>query len=123
MKPNFQTQWLALPPKETHQVLEKIALLTQDPTPDAKVKKKLKYMDGKLHRLRSGSFRIFYTFEPPYISRLCQNPGHSNAKRVFKATRITSKFSIMRLSILIDKFRCVPDGIVKLNFLIRQIEE
>jgi len=61
---------LALPPKETHQVLEKINLLVQDPTPDAKVKKQLKHMNGRLHRLRSGDFRIFYTFEQPYISIL-----------------------------------------------------
>ncbi|NWJ97585.1 MAG: UvrD-helicase domain-containing protein [Chloroflexi bacterium] len=70
MKPSFQTQWLALPPRESHQVLEKIALLAQDPKPDAKTKKQLKYMDGKLHRIRSGDYRIFYTFEEPYISLL-----------------------------------------------------
>ncbi len=70
MKPSFQTEWLALPPKETHQVLEKIALLTQDPTPDAKVKKQLPHLHGKLHRIRSGDYRIFYTFEQPYISLL-----------------------------------------------------
>ncbi|BAU14383.1 UvrD/REP helicase [Leptolyngbya sp. NIES-3755] len=70
MKPTFQTEWLALPPKESHQILEKISLLAQDPTPDAKVKKQLKYMGGKLHRLRSGNYRIFYTFEHPYISLL-----------------------------------------------------
>lgn len=70
MKPTFQTEWLTLPPKESHQVLEKIALLTGDPTPDAKVKKQLKYMGGKLHRLRCGNYRIFYTFEHPYVSLL-----------------------------------------------------
>src|SRR2546421_3375359 len=70
MKPGFTNEWLALPPKEAHQVLEKINLLVQDPTPDAKVKKQLKYMNGKLHRIRSGDYRIFYTFEQPYISIL-----------------------------------------------------
>lgn len=70
MKPTFQTEWLALPPKESHQVLEKIALLATDPTPDAKVKKQLKYLGGKLHRLRCGNYRIFYTFEHPYVSLL-----------------------------------------------------
>src|SRR5258708_39046291 len=69
-KPDFFKALLALPPKEMHQVLEKINLLVQDPTPDAKVKKQLKYMNGKLHRIRSGDFRIFYTFEQPYISIL-----------------------------------------------------
>ena len=36
MKPSFQTEWLMLPPKEVRQVLEKIHLLSQDSTPDAK---------------------------------------------------------------------------------------
>src|SRR2546426_6469556 len=70
MKPSFTNECLALPPKETHQVLEKIKQLEQDPTPDAKVKKQLKYMNGKLHRIRCGDYRIFYTFEHPYISIL-----------------------------------------------------
>lgn len=69
-KPDFLQAMLALPPKEVHQVLEKINQLMQDPTPDAKVKKQLKYLNGKLHRIRSGDYRIFYTFEQPYISIL-----------------------------------------------------
>jgi len=69
-KPDFFKALLALPPKEMHQVMEKVGMLTQDPTPDAKVKKQLKYMNGKLHRIRSGDYRIFYTFEQPYISIL-----------------------------------------------------
>jgi superfamily I DNA/RNA helicase/mRNA-degrading endonuclease RelE of RelBE toxin-antitoxin system len=70
MKQSFQTDWLALPPKEAHQVLEKIALLAQDPTSDAKVKKQLKHIDPRLHRMQAGDYRIFYTFEQPYISLL-----------------------------------------------------
>lgn len=70
MKPSFQTEWLALPPKETHQVLEKIALLTEDPLPDGKVKKHLTHINKKLYRIRAGDYRIFYTFETPYISLL-----------------------------------------------------
>src|SRR3989440_8370221 len=69
-KPDFFKALLALSPKEMHQVMEKINLLVQDPTPDAKVKKQLKHMNGRLHRLRSGDYRIFYTFEQPYISIL-----------------------------------------------------
>src|SRR6266550_4292455 len=69
-KPDFFKALLALSPKETHQVLEKINLLAQDPTPDAKVKKQLKHIDPRLHRIRCGDYRIFYTFEHPYISLL-----------------------------------------------------
>ncbi len=70
IKPGFLNQLMALSPKEAAQVNKKLALLTEDPTPDAKVKKQLKYMGGKLHRLRCGDFRVFYTFESPYISVL-----------------------------------------------------
>jgi superfamily I DNA/RNA helicase/mRNA-degrading endonuclease RelE of RelBE toxin-antitoxin system len=52
------------------QVMEKVNMLAQDPTPDAKVKKQLKYMNGRLHRLRSGNHRIFYTYKLPTISIL-----------------------------------------------------
>jgi len=70
LKPTFQTEWLALPPKESHQVLEKIALLTKDPHPDGKLKKQLTHINRQLHRLESGDYRIIYTFEYPYISLL-----------------------------------------------------
>lgn len=64
-KPALLRDVLALPPKETHQVMAKIDLLMQDPTPDAKVKKSIKCMsrDGhRIYRLRSGNYRLFYTF-------------------------------------------------------------
>ena len=70
MKQSFQSEWLALPPKEVRQVLEKINLLAQDPLPDAKVKKKLKYVGHELCRLRAGDYRVFYTYEKPYVSLL-----------------------------------------------------
>src|SRR5436305_4786437 len=70
MKFSFTNEWLALPPKESHRVLSKIKQLEQDPTPDAKVKKQLKHIDPRLHRIRCGDYRIFYTFEHPYISLL-----------------------------------------------------
>ena len=69
-KPDFYKTLLALSPKEMHQVMEKINLLAQDPTPDAKTKRQLKYMHGRLHRVRSGDYRIFYTFKHPNISIL-----------------------------------------------------
>ncbi|MEO7019123.1 MAG: UvrD-helicase domain-containing protein [Ktedonobacteraceae bacterium] len=70
-KPALLHDVLVLPPKETHQVMAKIDQLTLDPTPDAKVKKLLKYMSGdgkRLYRLRSGDYRIFYTFSPEKYS-------------------------------------------------------
>jgi len=69
-KTDFIHSLLAVPPKEMRQIMEKVNMLAEDPTPDAKVKKQLKYMNGRLHRIRSGDYRIFYTFEQPYISIL-----------------------------------------------------
>lgn len=69
-KPTFLHELQGFEPKESAQVLKKIDLLAQDPTPDAKTKKQLRHLGGKLHRLRSGDFRIFYTFHEPFISLL-----------------------------------------------------
>lgn len=70
MKPTFQTEWLALPPKVAHQVLEKIHLLTQNPLPDGNLKKQLTHINREVYRLESGDYRIIYTLQRPYISLL-----------------------------------------------------
>jgi superfamily I DNA/RNA helicase/mRNA-degrading endonuclease RelE of RelBE toxin-antitoxin system len=70
MKASFAAEWLALPPKEVPHILDKLNLLMEDPTPDAKTRKQLKYIDSRLYRMRCGDYRIFYTFEAPYISLL-----------------------------------------------------
>src|SRR5947209_4021444 len=72
MKPAFLAEINKLAAKEAHQIHNKLYQLAQDPTPDAKVKKQLKYMAGgrKLHRIRSGDYRIFYTFDQHFISIL-----------------------------------------------------
>jgi superfamily I DNA/RNA helicase/mRNA-degrading endonuclease RelE of RelBE toxin-antitoxin system len=70
-KSSFQTDLLALPAKEMKQVMEKIRLLALDPTPAAHTKKLLKYIGRhRLCRLRSGDYRIFYTYESPFVSLL-----------------------------------------------------
>jgi superfamily I DNA/RNA helicase/mRNA-degrading endonuclease RelE of RelBE toxin-antitoxin system len=69
-KPAFLNECLALQPKEFMQVQKKLVLLTEDPAADGKAKKQLKNWEGRLHRLRSGDLRVFYTFEAPYISVL-----------------------------------------------------
>src|SRR5258708_26956197 len=70
IKPSFTAEWLALPKTEIPHILDKINLLMEDPTPDAKTKKQLKHLNPRLHRIRCGDYRIFYTFEAPYISLL-----------------------------------------------------
>src|SRR6266487_2275210 len=69
-KPSFLVQLLALPAKEMHQVVGKLTLLLEDPMPDGKVKKQLTHVNRDVYRLRSGYYRIFYTFSDPYISLL-----------------------------------------------------
>jgi superfamily I DNA/RNA helicase/mRNA-degrading endonuclease RelE of RelBE toxin-antitoxin system len=70
MKPTFMSEWQALPAKEAQQIHGKLALLTEDPTPDGKVKKRLEHFEGRICRVRSGDYRIFYTFDKPYVSVL-----------------------------------------------------
>lgn len=48
--------------------MEKITLLTEDPRPDSKVKKHLTHCPGKPFRIRSGDYRIFYTFNQQYVN-------------------------------------------------------
>ncbi len=69
-KPSFLVQMQALPAKEMHQVMGKLNMLLEDPMPDGKVKKQLTHVNRDLYRLRSGYYRIFYTFSDPYISLL-----------------------------------------------------
>ena len=62
-KPGFLNEVLALPDKHKNQVLTKIADLERDPHADGHTKKQLKHMKNKLHRLRSGDYRVFYTYD------------------------------------------------------------
>jgi superfamily I DNA/RNA helicase/mRNA-degrading endonuclease RelE of RelBE toxin-antitoxin system len=69
-KPSFLLQLHALPAKEMQQVLGKINMLLEDPLPHGKVKKQLTHINRNLYRLKSGDYRITYTFSDPYISIL-----------------------------------------------------
>ncbi|MFC1708180.1 type II toxin-antitoxin system RelE/ParE family toxin, partial [Planctomycetota bacterium] len=68
MKPGFLAEWSALTPKIGQQVMGKLQVLLKDPHPDGHAKKKLKHLDSKLHRLRSGDYRVFYTFDDNCVS-------------------------------------------------------
>jgi superfamily I DNA/RNA helicase/mRNA-degrading endonuclease RelE of RelBE toxin-antitoxin system len=70
MKQAFLQGIVALPAKEMHQVMEKINLLIQDPLPDGKLKKQIKHALKKRYRIRSGAYRILYTFDKQHISVL-----------------------------------------------------
>ncbi|MEZ4563755.1 MAG: UvrD-helicase domain-containing protein [Thermomicrobiales bacterium] len=61
-KETFTNQLLALPSNAIPQVIQKIELLRTAPAPDAKSKKKLAGLKNPIFRLRSGDYRIIYTF-------------------------------------------------------------
>lgn len=70
MKEGFLAEWLALPAKEQAQIGAKLKVLTGDPRPDGGTKKQLKYLNRQVNRIRSGDYRIFYTFDDRYVSVL-----------------------------------------------------
>lgn len=70
MKEGFLTEWLALPAKEQTQIGAKLKLLTADPRPDGGTKKQLKYLNRQVNRIRSGDYRVFYTFDDRFVSVL-----------------------------------------------------
>lgn len=70
MKEGFLSEWLALPPKEQAQVGAKLKTLTNDPHPDGSTKKQLTHVNRHVHRLRSGDYRVFYTFDSQFVSLL-----------------------------------------------------
>ncbi|HVB25615.1 MAG TPA: UvrD-helicase domain-containing protein [Ktedonobacteraceae bacterium] len=70
MKPSFMQGIVALPGKEMHQVMEKVNMLMLDPLPDGKVKKQIKHAHKKRYRIRSGAYRILYTFDKQFVSVL-----------------------------------------------------
>src|ERR1043166_2849970 len=79
-KPTFINQLLALPREYMAQVLEKVERLRQDPTPDGKLKKKLKGYKHDVYRLRSGDLRIIYTIAGTCVALL----GVADRKDVYR---------------------------------------
>jgi mRNA-degrading endonuclease RelE of RelBE toxin-antitoxin system len=59
----FDAQLMALPFDIQAQVLDKIKLLATDPAPNAKNKKRLVGHKGNICRIRSGDYRVVYTFD------------------------------------------------------------
>src|SRR6266851_4502603 len=68
MKPAFLEDIDKLPSKDMRQIMEKVKMLMQDPLPDGDLKKHLTHCTGKPYRIRSGDYRIFYTFNQDYVN-------------------------------------------------------
>ena len=66
----FVNQLRALPSAETPHVTEKVRTLQYDPAPDAKNKKQLDHVEGRIFRIRSGDYRVLYTYGAGRVSLL-----------------------------------------------------
>lgn len=69
-KPTFSNQLLALPNNISMQILKKIELLRDDPTPNPPTKKKLHGYLGNVYRLRMGDWRVLYTYGEGWVTLL-----------------------------------------------------
>lgn len=67
-KPNFVKELRRLPNVQINRVMGKIEALARNPEPDAKVRKRLKGVTSGMQRLRSGDYRVFYTFDDTAVS-------------------------------------------------------
>jgi superfamily I DNA/RNA helicase/mRNA-degrading endonuclease RelE of RelBE toxin-antitoxin system len=69
-KPTFMNQLLDLPSRELGHVMQKVQMLQESPAPDAKNKKRLVGYKGNVYRIRSGDYRILYTFGDGWVTLL-----------------------------------------------------
>lgn len=69
LKPTFLSELSSLPADRIPNLMTKVNMLTADPFPDGKSRKKLTGMDG-LYRLRVGDLRVFYRIGDGYVSLL-----------------------------------------------------
>ncbi|MBD2465508.1 UvrD-helicase domain-containing protein [Oscillatoria sp. FACHB-1407] len=86
-KPTFTNQLLAIPKERVIQILEKIEVLRDDPKPHGSLKKKLHGYKGDIYRLRSGDFRIIYTYGDGWVALL----GVDARKDVYRGDKLVAE--------------------------------
>lgn len=86
-KPTFTNQLLAIPKERVIQILEKIEVLRDDPKPHGSLKKKLHGYKGDIYRLRSGDFRIIYTYGDGWVALL----GVDARKDIYKGDKLVAE--------------------------------
>lgn len=97
-KPTFTNQLLAIPKEYVVQILEKIEVLRDDPKPHGNLKKKLHGYKGDVYRLRSGDYRIIYTFGDKWVVLL----GVDARKDVYKGDKLVAETTDIDISTLPD---------------------
>ena len=86
-KPTFTNQLLAIPKERVVQILEKIEVLRNDPQPHGNPKKKLHGYKSNVYRLRSGDYRIIYTYGDGWVTLL----GVDARKDVYKGSKLVAE--------------------------------
>ncbi|MBD2261235.1 UvrD-helicase domain-containing protein [Pseudanabaena sp. FACHB-2040] len=97
-KPTFTNQLLAIPKEFVMQILEKIEFLRDDPSPHGSVKKKLHGYKGNIYRLRSGVYRIVYTYGDGWVALL----GVDARKDIYKGDKLVAEETELNVSQLPD---------------------
>ncbi|HEU5342925.1 MAG TPA: UvrD-helicase domain-containing protein [Ktedonobacterales bacterium] len=87
-KPTFTNQLLAIPRERIGQILAKIEKeLRTDPSPHDPIKKKLHGYRGDVYRLRSGDYRILYTYGDGWVTLL----GVDGRKDVYRGEQLVAE--------------------------------
>lgn len=86
-KRTFTNQLLAFPKEQVVQILEKIQVLQDDPKPHGNLKKKLHGYTGAVYRLRSGDYRIIYTYGDGWVVLM----GVDARKDVYKGDKLVAE--------------------------------
>jgi mRNA-degrading endonuclease RelE of RelBE toxin-antitoxin system len=76
-KPAFLTDFVALPSEKVkRQVQHGVEGLLKDPRPDGHTRKKLKCHQRPVYRLRTGDYRVIYTFGQGWVRLLAVKKHH-----------------------------------------------
>jgi len=86
-KPTFANQLLTIPKERVVQVLEKIERLREDPAPHGALKKKLHGYEDNVYRLRSGDYRVLYTYGSGLVTLL----GVDDRKDVYRGNKLLAE--------------------------------
>lgn len=85
-KPTFTNQLLAVPKERIAQILAKVEVLRTDPSPHEPLKKKLHGYRGDIYRLRSGDYRVLYTYGDGWVTLL----GVDDRKDVYRGEQLVA---------------------------------
>jgi mRNA-degrading endonuclease RelE of RelBE toxin-antitoxin system len=97
-KPTFTNQLFAIPKERAMQILEKIEVLRDDPKPHGSLKKKLHGYKGDIYRLRSGDYRIIYTYGDGWVALL----GVDARKDVYRGSKLVAEETEVDVSVLTE---------------------